>query len=369
MTRKVLDSVRQLLSRRRALQGVSALVGAAAIGCGDDAVGDGGESSETGSTGDGDGDGDPGDGDGDGDGDGNGSGGRDATGSGGKDSTSGEDPSGGMGGELPNCTESNCDGYCVNDQCFDCVQGDEDKACKDTSTPACLNDGTCAECDQDEHCPEADASTCDTQSHECVGCDNNDDCAHLDDTLLCNTANHACVECTVEDESACGSNSCDPATNTCTNTPRTSLNACQLCQADSECKTNFRCVPMEFQGQARDGGYCLKDVTAGGCTENPYRTATPSRASLSGAAPAQYCSINETLTTCEAVMDLNNDKGCSSADECGVPGLDDGLCETVTFAPNKCTYGCSGASDCKASGSGSSCAGDATGAAEMYCGG
>jgi hypothetical protein len=249
------------------------------------------------------------------------------------------------------------------------VQGDEDRTCKDAATPACLSDGTCAACDQDEHCPEAEASTCDTQSHECVGCDNHDDCAHLDDTLLCSAATHVCVECTVEDESACGGNSCDPATHTCTETPRASLNACQPCLADSECKTNFRCVPMEFQGQARDGGYCLKDSTVEGCTVNPYRSPSPARVSLSGADATVYCSINETLTTCEAVLDLNSDKTCASADDCGAPGLSDGLCESVSLSPNKCTYGCDGVFDCRATGFGSGCAGDAVGAATTYCGG
>jgi phospholipase C len=61
-----------LLSRRRTLQGLSSVVGAAVIGCGNDTP-SGGETGETSSGESGDGDGDPGDGDGDpGDGDGDG---------------------------------------------------------------------------------------------------------------------------------------------------------------------------------------------------------------------------------------------------------------------------------------------------------
>ncbi|MCA9720184.1 MAG: hypothetical protein KC468_36320, partial [Myxococcales bacterium] len=76
MTRKYLDSVRKMFSRRRAMQSVATLVGAAAVGC----SGDDGETtagSDTAGDGDGDGDGDGssseggttagGDGDGDGD--------------------------------------------------------------------------------------------------------------------------------------------------------------------------------------------------------------------------------------------------------------------------------------------------------------
>ena len=306
--------------------------------------------------------------DGDGDGDGDGSGGEPA-GSGGHDATGGEDASGGMGGDPNACSEANCEGYCVNDQCFDCVKGDDDKACKDASTPACLNDGTCVECDEDEQCADPEASMCDTQKHECVACEGDEQCAHLEETSLCSPTTNTCVQCTVADESACGANSCDPATNTCTTTPRASLNACEGCQADSECKTNFRCVPMEFQGQAREGGYCLKDSTVEGCTVNPYRAPSPARVSLSGEEATVYCSINETLTTCEAVLDLNKDKDCTTADDCGVPGLNDGLCETVSLSPNKCTYGCQNVADCNPSGTGSSCAGDAAGSAATYCGG
>ncbi len=45
MSKKYLKSVNNLLSRRRALQGLSALVGAAALGCSDDAGGEGGSTS------------------------------------------------------------------------------------------------------------------------------------------------------------------------------------------------------------------------------------------------------------------------------------------------------------------------------------
>ena len=104
MSKKALDSVRNLLSRRRALQGMSAVVGAVAVGCASDDPGVEGGTGETGST-SGDGDGDPstsGDGDGDpsttGDGDG------DPTGDGDGDPATGDgdgDPSGDGDGDEP----------------------------------------------------------------------------------------------------------------------------------------------------------------------------------------------------------------------------------------------------------------------------
>jgi len=174
-----------------------------------------------------------------------------------------------------------------------------------------------------------------------------------------------CVQCIVENESACGLNSCNPATNTCTETPRGTTDVCEACVADSECLENFRCVPMKLAGTLREGGYCLKIAMApGGCSLNPYRTATEPRVSLSGATAAPYCSVKEALATCEAVSDLTNDKGCASDTECGAEGLSDGLCRSVNFTPGLCTYACEGNNvECPTT---AACAGMPD---QKYCGG
>jgi hypothetical protein len=96
---------------------------------------------------------------------------------------------------------------------------------------------------------------------------------------------------------------------------------------------------MDFQSVGRPGGYCLKLVSTG--CEAPYKIPTPSRASLSGAAAAKYCGINEAVTTCEAVLALTKSATCTLDDECGAAGLDDGRCETVGVDANHCTYSCS----------------------------
>jgi hypothetical protein len=98
---------------------------------------------------------------------------------------------------------------------------------------------------------------------------------------------------------------------------------------------------MTFQGTPRDGGYCLKTF-ASGCAR-PYTVpTTPPRVSLSGAEAAQYCGINEAVTTCEALLDLATNKDCTTDTDCGAEGLDDARCETVSLVMNKCTYGCAG---------------------------
>jgi hypothetical protein len=124
---------------------------------------------------------------------------------------------------------------------------------------------------------------------------------------------------------------------------------------------------MSFRGTPRPGGFCLK-TRATGCVE-PFTVLTPARPSLSGAPPAVYCGIDEDATTCEAVLDLFDDKPCTSADDCGAPGLDDARCEDVSGVPGRCTYGCSRAAECPgttACGPGPARDGGSSG---RYCGG
>lgn len=54
----------------------------------------------------------------------------------------------------------------------------------------------------------------------------------------------------------------------------------------------------------------------------------------------------ERSTTCEAVLDLIRDEGCTGDADCGATGLSDGLCRTVGGSANKCTYACSLAAQC-----------------------
>src|SRR5690606_25812214 len=204
--------------------------------------------------------------------------------------------------------------------------------------------GRCVACLDDGDCATASAPRCD--GGECKPCASDAHCAGVTGKPLCDTATGACVECTAADESACGDKSCDPATHRCTDTERGSRARCQSCVADSECQEDYRCVPMEFRGEAREGGYCLK-IAATGCSK-PLTVPTPARVSLSGAAAAVYCGVSEGRTTCEAVLDLFANRPCPGGtdEECGVAGLDDARCETVNFVANRCTYACSLTSQC-----------------------
>ena len=137
------------------------------------------------------------------------------------------------------------------------------------------------------------------------------DCTHLTGTTVCDDTGVAgvCGECNAGNETACSANSCDPATFECTTTPRTSVRRCGACVADSECmNADDRCVPMDFMGAAH-GSYCLKQADTG-CAA-PFTTPTASVVSTSGAVAEIYCGIDQVGTTCEAVLDLQDDSPCT----------------------------------------------------------
>jgi hypothetical protein len=186
------------------------------------------------------------------------------------------------------------------------------------------------------------------------------DCMHLAGAQVCSSG--TCVQCTPANETACGANSCNPATHQCTTTPRGSVDTCEPCVADSECTggnqsdPDQRCVPMEFQTVLRAGGFCLRRGSKT-CT-NPYQIPITA-VSLSGAASEAYCGINEDVTRCEAVLDLVHSRACPDGQDssCGCARDTDGkctesghggLCRTVGLNPKQCTYECGTDNQCPA---------------------
>lgn len=245
-------------------------------------------------------------------------------------SSSGGGSSGGSGGQSNACAEA-CSG---------------DKPICDTGKKACV------ECSQATDCP-GDKPVC--AANSCQKCTSNADCGQVPDKGVCDVGSGACVQCLVEqgsteNESACGEFSCDPKKKSCTTTKRGELSVCVACVADSECQEHHRCVPMNFKETPREGGYCLKIGTSPGGCSRPYSPTIDARASLSGVPAAQYCGVNEDLTTCEGVRDLiaslDELKSCSGNDGCGVSGLEDAVCASVNTQPNRCSYSCNSNSEC-----------------------
>lgn len=243
-----------------------------------------------------------------------------------------------------------CDGtatpFCdtTSNECVECLTPTDCEA----EELACI-EGVCEQCETNAECTTAELSVCNTTSHTCEACTGATGCGHDGLGAICDTSggDGVCVECTVATEATdCGLNSCDPATQECTTTPRTSVRRCGACVADSECmNTDDRCVEMQFDGAAH-GSYCLKQADTG-CV-SPFASPTAARPSTSGAVAEIYCGVPEASTTCEAVLDLVDNTTCTMASDCGADGLDDGVCGTVNFIANRCSYPCEMASQCTA---------------------
>jgi len=211
----------------------------------------------------------------------------------------------------------------------------------------------CVQCLADSDCTSAGAAKCNLTTNTCIPCDDNAQCTGVMDgaTALGVCSSGTCVECTVADETACSGNSCNPATTRCTNTPLASRQPCEQCRADSECAGGvYDCVPMNFNGTPRPGGYCLRRKGNTDCGR-PLSVLIAA-VSLSGTAGMDYCGLDETLTTCEAVLarttgvTCENGQGGGNSALCGAPGLDDAVCATVGGNDFRCTYPCSEVTEC-----------------------
>jgi len=264
------------------------------------------------------------------------------------------------------CTkDTNCSGAtpACNTATNACLQCTGNSNCTGTASLCDTGKNTCVECLSSTDCKNATASVC--IAGKCEPCATNADCSHLSGTTVCKSEpaadagaeTGACVQCTVDDETPCGSKSCNPATNACTNTDRGSVDICHSCMADSECiggdvedggTTTARCVSMTFKGAAH-GNYCLQrysPISSVGCGR-PYFLMSDSIASVSGAAAETYCGVNQSATTCEAVLDLIASAPCSTDNNCGQGS--GGLCKTVGGTPNRCTIPCIVTAECVAS--------------------
>ncbi len=262
-------------------------------------------------------------------------------------------------GSTPVCNES-------TKRCVECTK---DPDCTATGKPFCdTTADECIQCKSNADCTNSTASVC--IAGTCTGCTSDTDCTHIAASPLCKAATTVgakgtCVACTTTNESACAGNSCNPATNACTNTKIGSVPTCHVCVADADCSNGAppnaaRCVALDFNGSFH-ANYCLQRADVGVACAQPY-TVTFTSASLSGAASASNCGINQNATTCEAVLDMLDSKTCTASTNCGM-GEGDGLCENIstTFPQNmRCTIPCSVATQCAA---GQTC----TNAANGYC--
>lgn len=244
----------------------------------------------------------------------------------------------------------------------ECVECLDDQACKGGSTPACFN-GSCVECTATPHCNiKPEASVCDATTHLCIGCSQGDECVHLASTPACDVANRLCVECTADNDSLCGNKACKTtpgdAQYTCSEAQKRSANICDECLSDAHCPNNSACVLETFAG-TETGYRCLpiqglwdQGKECGDIT--PPFVGSVATTSIDGRS-AMFCKPRS--TSCQGYADygrgtVSNDSGlatCTNNDDCGLPGVADGVCVAWTETTNHCTYPCASDADCHTS--------------------
>ncbi|MGE5785032.1 MAG: hypothetical protein ACM3ZE_10590 [Myxococcales bacterium] len=268
---------------------------------------------------------------------------------------------------APHCQDPNHCVACVdNAQCggaspvcapttHSCVGCLVDGDCKESSKPLC-NTATnmCVACVKHLDCKDALAARCNPSTGSCEPCATNADCEHIAQRGICDE--RACVTCTPENETPCSTGgvqyTCDPTTRSCTQTPKGSRSTCQTCVADSDCGTidgvpdpNSHCISLSFQG-APIGRYCQRSLGSLTSCPSPYLVKQQA-VSASRSEPLTYCTLNQSATTCNALLDFFAATGCTNDDDCGQGK--GGLCRQVGMGaspPLVCTIPCATNESC-----------------------
>ena len=268
-------------------------------------------------------------------------------------------------------------------ECVQCTAG-EQAYCTARDQVCDVENQVCVDCLDDTQCTAPSASRCDLDNNACAECQTAAQCDDVEGLPASDNAcdDGVCRECTPETEAeTCpDSKSCDPETNTCTDTTVGSLAVCDECIADSECGDEgepseaYKCVPMYYPNdQTRfpdeETGFCLKVFSLGGC-EQPYAIRINDRPSLSDDQKRSYCGINESLATCPAVRALVENETCPSGEDTECPTS--GICRDVGGLSNRCTYLCAIVVECLENvpdgRPGSTCGSSGSGG-DDYCGG
>lgn len=282
--------------------------------------------------------------------------------------------------------------YCVNDRCSECAL--EDNAGCDTDRPWCLPGshfelpaeeadaeasrcyecrddtdcqseglarcvaGTCEACASDLDCTDREAAYCDPERNECVPCSASEHCAHLPETPVCVTTAQSgdgadgsgrCVQCSAAESGACGQNSvCRTVPGEgqfeCVGRQPGAVVLCGACVSDADCSDSAACVELSYQSAGPLGWYCLqREGRAPELSECGRPFSVTVEAQSADGVSGTYCAP---ITTCRAYTDYL-DTPCEEDADCGVAGVEDGVCRARTADTQACTYKCRGHLDCK----------------------
>lgn len=257
-------------------------------------------------------------------------------------------------GGTPHCREA---GEAGADRCVECLTtahctGAADAGVVDggagVGRPLCSADGECVQCVVDSDCTSAENPVCNTGTGLCGGCTASTQCGtRFSGKPTCDVGSGDCVACTPTTEEAdCVTRACDPEALTCTGAAFNTLGLCQACVSDRECGSGsgfmgtLKCVPTNF-GSTFHGNYCLYDRSTRAGMTCPNTTTSQTAVASVGGVTATYCFPQQTLTTCEAVLQFRASGGCAVDEDCGADGVTDGRCRDDGEGL-KCTYACGG---------------------------
>ena len=106
----------------------------------------------------------------------------------------------------------------------------------------------------------------------------------------------------------------------------------------------------EEGSQVETGSYCLPAPVSNMCPSRVYYA--DKEVTTTSGVTGLYCHINTALTTCGAVRDATQSKECAAGDaggfsqECGLDGLDDGICSQKDVLNTSCSVLCFNDNEC-----------------------
>ena len=252
----------------------------------------------------------------------------------------------GLPGRLACLTGIGCV-ECTNDQ--HCTIDPTRRSCKsvgNSSDEAAVN--TCVQCLDNSACLTPNASAC--TNNVCAGCTVDADCTHIDATPgapggarpVCDDG--TCVECAGNRRDACGATVCDTVARTCALFPVASAGTCDPCVSDAQCEADERCAQQLFENTPA-GFYCFPIASSTAPTCPPQLFIDPVTTNTIDGEQQTLCMPRR--TTCPSIVVQTT--VCTTDDDCGIPGLDDGLCVPVDATVSQCTMPCNTSNDCPSS--------------------
>jgi hypothetical protein len=171
-------------------------------------------------------------------------------------------------------------------------------------------------------------------------------CSRFDGTSACNLNDGKCVECTAAESEACEEFACQTTPGAgqyrCSEQELGLGEACGTCVSDAACGDGLACVFESFAEQDTEW-VCLPKKPDDGCTR-PLIGLLEEATSADSQVIEAFC--KPANTTCASFRHyggggFEGEDPCEVDDDCGLPGVADGLCVPYPNTSLKlCSYSC-----------------------------